>query len=72
MTKLLESAFEKISHLSAVEQNMYAKFIIDEMESELAWSSAFSESQYLLEDMANEALADFENKGTEKLDIDKL
>jgi hypothetical protein len=43
MTKLLESAFEKISHLSAVEQNMYAKFIIEEMESELEWSHAFSE-----------------------------
>jgi hypothetical protein len=61
MTKLLESAFEKISTLPDMEQNVYARFIIDEMESELAWSSAFAKSEDLLEDMANEALEEFEN-----------
>jgi hypothetical protein len=72
MTQLLESAFKKISSLPEIEQNIYAKFIIDEMESELSWGSTFSESEDLLEEMANEALKDFDNKGTEKLDIDKL
>ena len=72
MTQLLESAFKKISSLPEIEQNIYAKFIIDEMESELAWGSAFSESEDVLEEMANEALKDFDSKDTEKLDIDKL
>jgi len=72
MTQLLESAFEKISSLPEMEQNIYAKFILDEMESELTWGSAFSESEGLLEEMADEALMDYDNKGTEKIDIEKL
>jgi len=72
MTQLLESVFEKISSLPEIEQNIYAKFILDETESELAWGSVFSESEDLLEEMANEALKDFDNKDTEKLDIEKL
>jgi len=69
---LLESAFEKISKLPEIEQNIYAKFILSEMESELRWEGAFAESEDLLEDMANDALEEFESKRTEILDIDKL
>jgi len=72
MTRLLESAFEKISKLPEIEQNIYAKFILSEMESELRWEGAFAESEDLLEDMANDALEEFESKRTEILDIDKL
>lgn len=72
MTQLLESAFEKISNLPEMEQNIFAKFIIDEVESENKWDIAFSQTEDLLEEMANEALSDFEGKETESLDIDKL
>ena len=37
MTKLLNSAFEEISKLPELEQNIFARFIIDEIESEKKW-----------------------------------
>ena len=37
MTKLLNSAFEEISKLPEIEQNIFARFIINEIESEKKW-----------------------------------
>lgn len=72
MTQLLEDAFKKISSLPEIEQNIYAKFIMKEIDSELKWEKAFSESEDVLEDMANDALKEFMNGKTEVLNIDKL
>ena len=61
MTDLLESAFEKASKMSEIEQNIFAKFILEELESEKKWESSFAKSENVLERLANEALNDFEN-----------
>ena len=72
MTKLLDSAFEKISSLNEMEQNIFARFILDEISSEKKWDKSFSNSEHLLSQMANEALEDYNSNKTECLNIDKL
>lgn len=72
MTTLLNSAFEKITTLPEIEQNIFARFIIEEIEGEKQWDNSFSLSEDLLENMANEALIDFHNNKTSKLDVEKL
>lgn len=61
MTKLLNSAFEEISKLPEIEQNIFARFIINEIESEKKWKKKFSNSEDLLSNLANTALTDFKN-----------
>jgi len=72
MTTLLESAFKKVSALPEIEQNIYAKIIIDEIESEKRWDSAFSESEELLSQMADSALEDFKKGDTKPLTQEQL
>jgi len=62
MTTLLESAFEKISALPEMEQNIYAKNLLEEIESEKKWDSSFSESEDILSQMADSVLEDFKNE----------
>ena len=68
MTRLLETAFEKASTLSESEQNIYARIFIEEIESEKRWDNAFSSSEEILTQMADEALKDFNNNNTTLLD----
>jgi len=72
MTTLLETAFEKISALPEIEQNIYAKNLLHEIESEKIWDSAFSESEDMLSQMADNALSDFKNNDTKLLNQDQL
>ena len=72
MTTLLETAFEKISALPEIEQNIYAKNLLHEIESEKKWDSAFSESEDMLSQMADDALSDFKNSDTKLLNQDQL
>lgn len=72
MTTLLDSAFKKIETLPEIEQNIFARFIIDEIENEKKWENSFALSEDLLENMANEALIEFDSKKTSILDLDKL
>lgn len=72
MTTLLESAFERISNLPEIEQNIYAKSLIDEIESEKRWDSAFAESEELLSQMADSALEDMKQERTKPLTQDQL
>jgi len=72
MTTLLNSAFKKITDLPQTEQNIFARFIIDEIESEKKWDDSFSMSEELLEDMAQEALNDFNQNKTSELNIESL
>jgi hypothetical protein len=67
MTTLLETAFEKASELSDIEQNRFAKLFIEEIQSEKKWDSLFSESEDLLSDMADMALDDYKNNNTTPL-----
>ncbi|RLA64143.1 MAG: hypothetical protein DRQ78_06325 [Epsilonproteobacteria bacterium] len=72
MTTLLETAFKKVSALPETEQNIYARIFIEEIESEKRWDSAFSSSEELLEQMAKEALKDFNDSNTTALDQEQL
>jgi hypothetical protein len=57
MTTLLKQAFEEATKLPDVEQNALAKWLLDELESEKRWEQSFSESEDVLEKLADEALA---------------
>ncbi len=65
MTELLENAFEKASKMPEIEQNIFAKFILEELESEKKWERAFSSSEDALAKLASEALEDFESSRCE-------
>ena len=58
MTQLLEKAFRKALKLPEMEQNIIAKWLIDELESEKKWERLFAESEDTLERLADEALAE--------------
>ncbi len=58
MTKLLQKAFKETSKLPQVEQNAFAKWLLDELHSEAKWDKTFSETEDLLEQMAEDALND--------------
>jgi len=68
MTRLLEKAFEKASELSEAEQDDFAEFILDELESERQWEQAFEDSQDELEWLADEALDEHEAGDSQELD----
>lgn len=73
MTQLLEKAFQEASKLSEMEQNVLAKWLMDELESEKKWDrGAFAESEDTLENLAIEALAEHAQGKTNLLDIDKI
>ena len=72
MTTLLETAFEKASELSDIEQNRFAQFFIEEMQSEKKWDNLFSESEDMLAQMADKALAEYENNETTLLTQEQL
>ncbi len=67
MTKLLDSAFKEVSTLPENEQDVFARFIIDEIRSEKRWESSFNETQDILSQLANDALDDFKNQNTIEL-----
>ena len=72
MTTLLETAFEKASLLPEIEQNRFAKILISEIQAEKEWDLLFSESEDILEQMADDALNDFKNNSTKPLTQDQL
>jgi len=72
MTRLLEKAFSEASRLPNTEQNALAKWLLDELEAERKWERAFSESEDVLEHLADEALEMHRQGQTMPLDIDKL
>ena len=56
MTKLLEKAFAEASKLPEIEQNKVARWLLEELASEKRWEKAFSESEDVLNQLADEAL----------------
>ena len=72
MTKLLEKAFEEASRLPEMDQNVLAKWVLDELHSERAWEKAFAESEDVLEKLADEAIAEKRKGKTIPLDLDRL
>lgn len=72
MTKLLEEAFKKVSELPEIEQDTLAKWLLEELKSERQWDRMYTESQDVLERLANEAL-DAHKKGKIKpMDFNRL
>ncbi len=72
MTQLLEQAFEEASKLSELEQNVLARWLIDEIISERRWEKAFAESEDVLDKLADEALEEYEQGKTKPRDVDRL
>ena len=72
MTKLLEKAFEEASKLPDIEQNILARRVLEELESEKSWEAAFAASEDVLEAMADDALAEHDRGQTRPMDVDKL
>ncbi len=72
MTNLLEKAFAKAAQLPEQEQNAFATWILEELESEQRWDKAFADSADALAQLADEALAEHRAGKTMALDPDKL
>lgn len=72
MTQQLTKAFEKAAKLPEPEQIAFANFILAELASEQHWQQAFEGSQDMLEQLADEALAEHRAGQTVELDPDKL
>lgn len=72
MTKLLKKAFTEVSKLPDIEQNMVAKWLLEELAAEKQWEKAFSDSEALLGQLADEALEEHRQGKTKPLDPDLL
>jgi hypothetical protein len=72
MTALLEQAFIEASKLSPSEQDTLARWILEELASERRWEYLFAQSTDVLEQLADEALAEFRAGRTQVLDPDTL
>ena len=72
MTELLEEAFAKAAQLSEREQDVFARCLKDEMDSERRWSRAFETSRGRLPELARQAVEEDLAGRTEPLDPDRL
>ena len=74
MTRLLQQAFDKASELPQEEQDKFARFLLAELESERQWAELFSrpDSEDLLEQLADDALAAHRAGLTRPLDPEEL
>ena len=72
MTRLLEKAFKDASRLPDIEQNVLAKWLLEELEAERKWNRAFAGSEDILGQLADEAIEAHRQGKTTPLDIDKL
>jgi hypothetical protein len=72
MTKLLEKAFSEVSKLAESQQDSFARWLLEELASEQRWDKAFNDSQDLLSQLAEEALAEHRAGKTKLLDPDNL
>lgn len=72
MTQLLQKAFAEVSRLPEDEQDAIAAIVLAELSSERRWSELFEKSQDVLEELAEEALAEHRAGKTKRLDPDEL
>jgi hypothetical protein len=68
MTQALSAAVASAAKLPDEEQNVLAAILLDEMESEERWSALFTGSQNLLQQMASEAIEDFQAGRVQPID----
>jgi len=72
MTQLLERAFREASKLDEQEQDAFARWMLQELESEQRWDKLFANSQAELALLANEALEEHRKGLTKPLDLESL
>ncbi len=72
MTDLLQQAFAEASKLPPQEQDVFAGWLLKELESENRWAKAFAGSQDALAKLAVEALAENRDGKTQQLDPGEL
>jgi len=72
MTTLLKKAFNEASRLSQQEQDIIAAWILEELASEQKWEKSFADSQDVLAQLADEALAEHSAGKTSELDLENL
>ena len=72
MTQLLSKAFEEAARLPEQDQIVFANWILAELASERRWKKAFKDSQDVLAQLADEALAEHHAGRTLELDPEKL
>jgi hypothetical protein len=70
--QLMEKALAEIRKLPEREQEAFAAWILEEIASERRWNKSFAESQDVLEQLADEALAEHKANKTQPLDPDNL
>jgi hypothetical protein len=68
MTQALSAAVATAAQLPDEEQDALAAILLEEMESEERWSALFADSLNLLEQMANEAIQDFQAGRVQPID----
>ncbi len=68
MTELLERAFEEAAKLTPDEQDAFARWMLEELESERRWLAAFAASQDVLDQLADEAMAEYRAGNTLPVD----
>ena len=72
MTELLNQAVALIKNLPDNEQDAIATIILEELEDEMKWEQAFSDSQNVLAELAAEAMTEYRAGKTQELDPEKL
>ena len=72
MTQLLQQAFAKASKLPEVEQNVFARWVLEELISEKRWEKTFVESEDVLSKLAGIALKEHKRGKTKSLNLDAL
>jgi hypothetical protein len=72
MTTLLEQVFAEAAKLPAQEQEALAAWLIEELKSDRHWSQLLESSSDILEQLADEALAEFRAGRTQVLDPEQL
>lgn len=72
MTTLLNEAFKKVSRLPESIQDEIASQLIEDIENEIAWETAFEETQDKLDKLAGKALEEFEAGRVKKMAFDEL
>ncbi len=71
-TQLLERAFAEAAKLPIPQQDALAALVMEEMEAEKKWDDTFANSQDMLAQMAEQALAEHEKGETRPLDANAL
>ena len=72
MSELLEQAISKLKTLPPQQQNEMATIILEELEDEDKWDTAFANSQDALAKLAGEAMAEYRAGKTQELDPETL